>query len=370
MKKILLTCQLLFSVGIISTQAQNLYAIGDTAWINLDDFSKATPPDTAAPVAAAAEGDGSLASNAAAASAVPSMDFKKASKYAGRFRVVNLNGTMPVSAVYKDRPFRIVDDSHIGYKITNGSKEIKVEVSKEDEKLDDAPGNNFLLGIPDGIVHVQRMAGDLGYRVMKHDEWGKVKYRTILPHTNIVEKGGVEYKQPFLLYFMHTDRFMVFNTLMSRDIHKATIVDLKDGKTNEVAASICGVIRADNEVSFDGYIIRDEAAKTLKVNMKGANWPAYKEPNAAKVQAEVLVSDSIFVMARYYKGTAGISLAAFNAKTGKLMWVGEMKQSTGVANIIYLSKYKNKLLMECSQAGGNYFEAFDITTGKRIYSTI
>ena len=365
MKKILLTCQLLFSVGIISTQAQNLYAIGDTSWINLDDFSKATPPDTTTPVPS---DDPTAAPPAPSATA--SMDFKKFSKYASRFRVVDLNGTPPTSAVYKDRPFRIVDNSHIGYKITSGSREIKVESSKDDEKLDDVKGNNFLVGTSDGIVHVQRFEGDLGYRIMKHDEWGKIKYRTTLPHTNVVETKGTEYKQPFLLYFTHTDRFMVFNSLTSRDIHKTTIVDLKDGKTNEIATSVCGVIRADNEISFDGYVIRDEVAKTLKVNMKGANWPAYKEPNAAKVQAEVLVSDSVFVLARYYRGTAGISLVAFHVKTGKVLWAGEVKQASTAANLIYLSKYQNKLLMECTQAGGNYMEAFDMATGKRIYSSL
>ncbi len=363
MKKILLTCQLLFSVGLISAQAQNLYSIGDSTWINLDNFTKATAPDTA--VAAPAEG----ADPTAAAPAAPSPDFKKAGKYAGRFRVVNLNGKVPTEAMYKDRPFRIIDEGHIGYKVTKVGREIKVETNKEEEKLDNVTGNNFLLGIPDGIIHVQRLEGELGYRVMKHDEWGKVKYRTILPHTNVVERNGTEYKQPFLLYYMHTDRFMVFNSLSSRDIHKTTVVDLKDGKTNEIAASVCGVIRADNELSFDGYMIRDEAAKTLTVKYKGTQW-AIKEPNAMKVQTDALVSDSVFVMVRYYKATAGISLAAFNVKTGKVLWVGEVKQATTPANLIYLSMYKGKILMECEQPGGNYMEAFDITNGKRAYSSL
>ena len=356
MKRVLLTFQLLFCVGLMAAQAQNLYSIGDTTWINLDNFSKAPAPDTSSVISADSV-------------APPSQDFKKVGKYAGRFRVVNLSGTLPTSAVYKDRPFRIVDDCHIGYKVTPGSREIKIESCKEEEKLDQVPGNNFLFGVADGIVHVQRLEGELGYRIMKHDEWGKIKYRTVLPHTNVVEKNGTEYKQPFLLYYMHTDRFMVFNSLSSRDIHKTTVVDLKDGKTNEIAASVSGVIRADNELSFDGYMIRDEIAKTLTIKYKKDQW-ATKEPNANKVQTDAIVKDSIFVMIRYYKATPGISLAAFNAKTGKLIWVGEVRQASTAANLIYLTMYQDKILMECAQPGGNYMEAFNIATGKRVYSSL
>ena len=64
MKKVLLTCQLLFCVGLMEAQAQNLYSIGDTTWINLDNFSKAPAPDTATVISA-----DSVTS--------PSQDFKK-----------------------------------------------------------------------------------------------------------------------------------------------------------------------------------------------------------------------------------------------------------------------------------------------------
>ena len=355
MKKILLLCNLAFAIGLGSAQAQNLYAVSDTNWVNLDDFSKATPPDTSGAI------------SADAVTEQTSSDFKKAGKYAARFKVVNLNGAVSTSTVYKERPFRILDDCHIGYKITPGSREIKVETCKEEEKLDDVAGNNFIVGTSEGVVHVTRMASE--YRIVKHDEWGKVKYRVNLPHTNVVERSGEEYKQPtFCILHIPTGLWCSIR-LCRAIIHKARLIDLKDGKTTEVPASVCGVVRADNEISYDGYIIRDEAAKTVKVNMRKGTW-AIKDANAPKLQAESIINDSVFIMARYYKGTAGISLAAFGAKSGKVLWVGEVKQASTPSDLIYLSIYKNKLLMECAQKGGNYLEAFDIATGKRLYSSL
>jgi hypothetical protein len=344
MRKFLLTLQLTVAAGIYTAGAQNLYSLNGT-FLDLDNNYEKVD------------------------SSAPEANFKTAGKYASRFKVVNLTGTVPTSGTYKERPFRIVDGNHIGYKVTAASREINSQTNPEEEVLDNVPGNHFLFDIPDGIVMVQRFEGDLGYRVSRFDEWCKPKYKQRIPHTNVVEKNGTEFKQPYMFYLTHTDRFMVFSSTGSRDIHQATIIDLKDGKMNQVSATVCGVVRADNEIAYEGYIIRDEAAKTLKVSMKKGNW-AIKEANAGKVLAESIVDDSVFIMARYYKGVPGISLAAFNAQSGKVLWVGEVKQATAAPSILYLTRYKDQLLMEASNGNTSYLEAFDIKTGKRTHSTL
>lgn len=344
MKKIYIALQLIMLSGTAS-YAQNLYSLNKTTWINLDNFEKADSADA------------------------PEKDFKLTSKYANRFHVFSLSGEIPTSVVYKDRPFRVVDESHIGYKVSAGSREIKVETKTEDETLDQVAGNQILLGLPDGIVYIQRLEGEGGYKVSRYDDWARVKYKQNVPHTNVIEKNGMEFKVPYLFYFMHTDRFLVFNTPTSKDVRKTVVMDLKDGKMLPIESNICGAIRAENDIAIKGYILREDERKAIKVSMPGANW-ALKENNITKVTVETLLTDSIMVMARHYKGAAGISLAALNAKTGKVVWVGEVKQPTAAPTNIYLSLYKNTLLMEGVQPGGNYLEAFDVATGKRTYSTL
>ncbi len=348
MKKIFITLQLVLTVGIITVKAQNLYTLGGT-WIDLDNMTKQdTPPANA-----------------------DSADFKKLSKYANRFNVVSLTGEVPKSTFYKNRPFRIIDDGHIGYKVSAIGKEVSVETNKEDEKLDDVPGNDFIVTIPDGIVHVQRFEGKSGYRISRLDEWGKTKFRQNLPHTLFTPvKDKDDFKTPYLFYFTHTDRFMAFTSLNARSIRKTIIIDLKDGKALPIESTICGVIRAENELAFKGYLIRDEVAKTVKVSMAGSNW-SLKDNNITKLVVEsLIVNDSVLVLARYHQSGAGISLIAFNSKTGKPVWSGEVKQVATVPGGIFLSMYKNRLMMEVVQSGNNYMEAFDITTGKRVYTSI
>lgn len=348
MKKVLLAFQLACCVGIVPVKAQNMYKINNS-WLDLETLTKSD----------------------AAPENPDSTDFKKTSRFASRFNVISLTGSVPREATYKNRPFKIVDATHMAYRIPPATKDVTFEISKDDDKLDDVPGNDFLLSVPDGLIHVQRFEGRTGYKVSKLDEWGKARYHQVIPHTAFTKVKGQdeEYKTPYLFYFTHTDRFMAFTSLNTRGIHKTVIVDLKDGKTLPIESTICGVIRAENELAFKGYLVRDEAAKTMTVKMNGSDW-ALKDNAITRLLAETMIKDSLLIMARYHQAAAGISLIAFNAKTGKPVWTGEVKQSPGAVNGIYLSMYKNKLMMEVAQANGNNVEVFDADNGKRLYSTL
>ena len=350
MKKIFISLGLIFSVGSGAAYAQNLYKLNDS-YIDLETMAKAD---------AASLGD---------SAAIADKDFKKKSRFAARFNVLDVTGEIPPVVYYQERPFRVLDDNHIGYKVTPGSKEIKLQTNSEEEALDKVAGNHFVLAVSDGILNVQRFEGKLGYRVSKFDEWGKLKFKQNIPHTLYAEKDGTEFAVPYLQYFMHTDRFMVFTSLNTRTVHKTVVVDLKDGKTNPIESTICGVVRAENEISFKGYMIRDEPGKILKFNIAGSAW-SIKEPNITKVVGEAVLNDSMVIFARYYKGATTVSLAACNVKTGKVIWVGSVKQPTAAPALMYLSVYKDKLLMEGVIAGNNFLEAFDMKTGKNTYSSI
>ncbi len=350
MRKFYIAFQLIFTVGVVSGQAQSLYKLNDT-YIDLETFTKADASATSDSVALAEK------------------DFKKKSRFAARFNVVDLMGEIPPVVYYMDRPFRVIDDNHIGYKVTPGSKEIKLQTNSEEESIEKLPGSHFVLGLSDGILNVQRFEGKLGYRVSKFDEWGKLKFKQNVQHTLYIDKDGSDFAVPYLSYFAHTDRFMVFTSLNTRTVHKTVVMDLKDGKLNNIESTVCGVIRAENELSFKGYMLRDETAKTLKFSIAGSMW-AIKEPNITKVVGETLLNDSLIIFARYYKGTPTVSLAACNAKTGKVVWVGQVKQPAGAPDILYMSAYKNKLLLEGVIPGKNFLEAFDINTGKTLYCSL
>ncbi len=347
MKKALLTLPLILLAGVVSVKAQNMYQINNS-WLDLETLVKTD----------------SVPQN------IDSVNFKKLSKFAARFNVVNLTGNTPKETEYKGRPFKVVDEGHMSYRIPPNGKDVLIETNKEDLPLDDVPGNDFIYPVSDGVVHIQRFEGKEGYRITRVDEWCKVKARQTIPHTLFTPvKDKDDFKTPYLFYFTHTDRFVAFTSLNSKSIHKTIVIDLKDGKTLPIEATISGVIRSDNEIAFKGYLLRDETAKTVKISMPGSSW-ALRDNNVAKLVAETVVSDSLLIMARYHQSGPGISLVAFNAQSGKPVWNAEVLQATGIPSQIFLSMYKNRVMMEVAQPGGKYLEVFDLANGKRVFSTL
>ncbi len=351
MKKIFTTFQLVIAASVMTAQAQSYYKINNS-YIDLDNLTKVEPA--------------ALTDSAA----VAEKDFKHKGFYANRFNVINTKGTIPPIAYYQERPFKVLDDNHLAYKVTPEGRDIKIMTNSEEEVIDKIPGAHFVFAVTDGIVCVQRFEGKTGYRISKYDEWAKLKYKTNFPHTLITERDGKEFPVPYLQYLTHTDRFMMFSALNTRTVHKSVVVDLKDGKLNNIELSICGVIRAENELAFKGYVIRDETAKTLKFSVAGNQW-AIRENNVINVMAEGLLQDSSLVFARYYRGTPTISLAANKIQGGKNVWLAQVKQPTTAADILYLSAYKNMIILEGVVTGenNNFMEVFDNKTGKLLYSS-
>jgi len=344
MRKFYICASLLLSLGALKAGAQNLYSINN-GWLDLDTYKKC---DTAA-----------SADN----------DFKHSGKYACRFVVPGNMTTALKEVTFKGRTFRVADDNHIGMKAPNSEREVLVDCNSGNNKYDIVPGNNFFIPVSDGVVYIQRFDAETGYRITKYDEYGHVRMKQAFPHTKVVEKGGTEFKQPYLTYLGTTDRYLVFTSLVSHDIHKTIVVDLKDGKANPLESSVCGIIRSSDEKSIAGYLMKDEKAKALTVSSSMGKW-SIKENNPSKLATEALLNDSVLVMARYYKSAPGISLVAFHVKTGKVLWIADVKKPTAGQEYIFLSMYKNNLLMEGNDTNGNYLQAFDMATGKRTYSSI
>lgn len=354
MKKYILLLPFLAMATMQSAQAQNLYAMGN-GFIKLDDFTKAD--STALPTTEDADSVAAVAARA---------QFKLSSKYASRFNVVMPGTDASKTATYKGRTFKLVDANTMTYKITPTGRDINVKINPDEKELAEEAGNQFLLEIADGFILVQMFDGKTGYKVTKYDEWAKPKFKINIEHT---DPGGADgMAKPYLYYLTHTDRFLVFSTPTSTVVHKTIVVDLKDGKTQTIESAVCGAIRAENELAYGGYVIKDDVKKTIKVSTKAGAW-ALKEPEITKVVTDAIMMDTSLVMVRYYRGKPGISLAKFNLATGKVTWVAEMKQPAAAPQVVYISTYNDKLLMEGVQNGGNYLEAFDLNTGKRLYSS-
>jgi hypothetical protein len=158
---------------------------------------------------------------------------------------------------------------------------------------------------------------------------------------------------------------------MYSDAPKETVVlSIANGTKKTIEQSTGGIIINPTDKSLAGLIHFDDHAKTMEAEMKINKWKtAY---NGYDDAAKTVLTDSILAVAIYDNIATGCSVNAYNAFTGALLWKGDVKQlmvgHSEYYNMVYLTLYKNLLILEGNEAGGDYLQVLDLNTGKNLFA--
>jgi hypothetical protein len=301
---------------------------------------------------------------------LPASDFKKVSIYSFRFYAPrNWIDNFYKSVTYKNNIFSIKKDNSIEIFDNVLKKHITFINQNNSFSFDNTVGNHFLFATKTGVVEVKKINNPNNYIITKYNEKGNKIFETEFEHTYIKIEGNVHTSNPYLTYLTCTNDYIIFNSY-NRTIPKTISVNLLTGEKIVYRTNFVAVIRTDNEDNIHGFLeIKDNGFKCTIIN----NIWRDNIKNFYSNSAETLVKDSILVISFYHKISTGSSLFAYNWHTGKLLWQADVKQlnisHSEYYNIIYLSLYKNKIIMEGIEAEGKYVQIFDLLTGKRLFST-
>jgi hypothetical protein len=295
--------------------------------------------------------------------------FKSASKYSSRFAQPHWFESEIIKVSYQDRFFERTDDNQV--KITDFSgKLIKLLPNKEKgHEMDNVSNGHLLLSTSHGVVHIKRMGGEIGFVVYKYDEGGEVSYKKQFNHTDIKINGNTHHYNPYLHYFKHTNNHVVFTSYDDK-YPTTTVLNVKTGTLKEYDFITGGIIRSEDEQSIIGLMEMDEENKLIKAHFRAHKWQTDMN-NSYHDGSETLIHGNTFVVAHYANISTGSAMAAYDVKTGKLLWKADVRQlmvgHSKYYNAVRLSLFKNKLIMEGTEAYGHYLQIFDITNGKKLF---
>lgn len=288
--------------------------------------------------------------------------FKTESKYALRFRLPFWFYGYPKKVVYKDYKFDLAFQPLTITDITTGNVVFKDTTS--------IFFRNFLVSLPGGIIQTGGSSSGEQYWITKYGTKGTRLFVVRFEHTRISTKGKTHYFKPYLNYFVHTPDYMVFRTYSKK--HKTTyLLALDNGNVSSFGIKADGIIRAEDDKLIKGFIEIDKDKKTLKANFLSYDWtiPLNTSANAA----ETLLVGNVLVIATYNYNTTATKaqLAAYEATSGKLLWQAKVRQRTigpeQDYNTIWLSAFRNKVIIEGFESSQRYLQIFDLKTGKKVY---
>jgi hypothetical protein len=297
-------------------------------------------------------------------------NFKSLSDYAFRFYAPeNWINNFYQDVTFHNCRFKIENDLSIRITDRNTSESIVIKNPDKDIKVDRVSGAHFLFATQNGIIEVKRLEGKNGYRVRNYNEQGKCRFSTEIEHTHIDIKGNTYYHKPYLYYYTCTDDWLVF-TSNNREFHKTVQVNLKDGKVSDYPFRVNGVIRTDDEANIPGFICMDEEKQSFRAILLNHSWNCNTK-NLWANTAETVLIDNVLYVAFYHGIATGSSLYAYDMLSGKELWKADVKQlnvdHSEYYNKVYLSAYKDRIIMEGIEAEGKYVQIFDAKTGKRLY---
>lgn len=162
-------------------------------------------------------------------------------------------------------------------------------------------------------------------------------------------------------------------TLMTKVRRKAPNFKLNTKYAWRYSAVTENVVYDEDELTQIGIVFVNPGQNTAQVEVRDIKWQVEVEPGFMRTTQTVLV-DSILVIADYSKETNGARLAAYNALSGKKLWVADVltedRDFGTYMNRVVLARFDNKVILEGTESAYNYLQIFDLYTGRRLFSTL
>jgi len=270
---------------------------------------------------------------------------------------------------YKNFIFELKENREISISDNNGKFIKTIPDPDKNISSDKTSGNAIIFSVSTGIISVIRLSEENGYHIHKYDEKGNVMNSWTIAHTIYKKYDNTVESIPYLCYFAHTDKEVVFSSMNYGDPHETIILNIIDGTQKKITNSTGGIIIDPKNNSLAGTINFNDDKKIMEVTMGSKTWKT--ENDGSDNSAKVVLKDSVLFVARYHNIATGSHVNAYNAYTGKLLWKGDVKQlnvgHSEYYNSVFLTLYKDKLILEGNEAGGDYLQVLDTKTGKNLF---
>jgi hypothetical protein len=306
--------------------------------------------------------------NAVLIDGAPSENFKNCSKYAHRFE-----NPFSDSISIGGRSF-IVDSNK-----EKGIYNINIFEAGKLLKIINLPVEKPLPEVHEYYIHLFQHKANLmmiledmyttHYIICKYDKDGNELLRKEIEHTYITHpEPKTNHYNRYLYYKQLTATQMVFTSHIAfADKFKTIVMSMDDFSISEYDKTANGIILDENDENLAGFVTQDD--DNFEVEM--VNGDKYKfDIENGDPACEFILKGNLLYIANYHPISTGSNLYCFDLSTKKMKWKADVKQVNAshseYYNTVYLSMYKDKILMEGEESYGNYLQIFDAETGERL----
>lgn len=296
---------------------------------------------------------------------IAAQSFKTESKYHSRFDGLSID-----KIAFKGQLFELT--ARQGVLMTDLSSKAATPLLNREEKALSG-GQNFLLLAQDGAVCVKHLKGAEGYKVYKYNAAGEEVFGLQIPHSDSVSYAELRYSRPYLNYFSHSSKQLVFNSYLESK-QKSVVLDLEKGQLSEYDFSFDGLIwdeATDSEIRGFLQILPDN--QQLQILYKQQSFALPIEQIQRYEEIKTLLIDNTLYAIVFNERAPGALLLAISLSEEKLLWrqllePKSQRPKVGQAfyNYFWLSAYKDKLLIEQLSPNQKRLSIHNVEDGQRL----
>lgn len=298
----------------------------------------------------------------------PSTDFKKCSKYSRKF--TNL---ISDSVCIDNRHFIVDVDSDRGkYDILIRESNYLVEtihLPVENPLPEVQEYSVWIFPYQNNLIMFMEDMYSTDYVICKYDINGKELHKTTVENTFVTHpEKDTDYHHRYLYFKEIIGSEMIFTSHIAfAEKSKTVVLSLDDFATKELDLTANGLIANEDETKLAGFAERkDEKYEVILLDGTEFSFDLkYADPACDFI----LNGDNLFI-ANYHPIATGSSLYCYDIKSHKMKWQADVKQLNAshseYYNIVIISMYKDKIVMEGNEAYGNYVQIFDAESGARL----
>lgn len=294
------------------------------------------------------------------------IDFKKCSPFGYQF-TSHIDDTIH----FRNKTFCVNPKTYRLLISGEKAKTITVKMPLADPQPEEVSQFHYsLLATNDGVVVIIENYYGTTFTIAKYDENGKELAKTELEHTFVTHpEPNTNHHHRYLYLGYTTPTQLVFTSHMAfGEKDKTIVVELKNLAKKEYDFKISGIVLDETQQHVSGLTFHEKDQFTIRFPESGKEI-SFTIPNGDGA-CETILWNNQLIVANYHPISTGSSLYSFDAATGKQLWkadVGQVNAShSEYYNKVYLSRYKNTIIMEGAEAYGKYLQFFDAGSGKRL----
>ncbi len=234
-------------------------------------------------------------------------------------------------------------------------------------------GNSLRRWIPvsGGVILLSR--GLYTFSVQKYDIHGQLIWEKSVPYSKKLKLGGEIKVIPYMQFKTWSDKYLFFSSA-SEEYPQSIWVNTADGTLSWFETNASFFLSDPVTLAMKAMLTVDQRG-WVHFMSEGREWGVFEKALTVLTEVKMIYTEEMVILACFNPQKTGLKVFAFEAEKGAKQWDAELdllrvNHSQPYKNEVFLSCYKDKIIVESQESYDTLLQVIETKTGKKLWSSL